>query len=381
MKKFITILLAGLIALAGMVTVAPAMATTPGHGKTAICHPVEGKGETGNGWNIISPNKASSHINEKTGEAEHVTKDGRKDVYADAYGKCPGKNASEPTPKPTATTPVKPPVKVYYQTKRTCDYIKQRKVTVDWAWKKNKWVKKVTYGRWSGRIPTQQELEKMGCVTPTPEPTSEPTSEPTTEPTETPTTEPTSEPTTIPTPSEPTSEPSESTPTESPSTPPTSEPTDEPSTPEPSETTPTDEPTSEPPVELRDIHIVTYSWFKNCELYEKTKYTITYKTDGTSVVDLKMVEEVVESREPTFEEKTNRGCFDDNSFPPATDSDRPTDIGTPLTMERPEKKAVQKPTDGVLPNTGGPVTLGGVALAIILIAMGATVLIQRKHKG
>jgi hypothetical protein len=54
-----------------------------------VCHPVNGKGETGTGWNLIGPDHASSHINEATGAGKHTSSDGRTDVYADD-GLCPG---------------------------------------------------------------------------------------------------------------------------------------------------------------------------------------------------------------------------------------------------------------------------------------------------
>jgi LPXTG-motif cell wall-anchored protein len=57
--------------------------------KKEVCHPVNGKGELGNGWNIIPPDQASSHIDEETGAGFHESKDGRTDVYA-VDGKCPG---------------------------------------------------------------------------------------------------------------------------------------------------------------------------------------------------------------------------------------------------------------------------------------------------
>lgn len=67
-----------------------------------ICHPVEGKGELGNGWNLISPDKASSHIDESKYPNgvywKHQTRDGRHDVYA-VNGTCP----SSPTPTDTHT--------------------------------------------------------------------------------------------------------------------------------------------------------------------------------------------------------------------------------------------------------------------------------------
>ncbi len=61
--------------------------------KPSICHPVNGKGELGNGWNLISPAKASSHINEALypdGEYwKHESKDGRHDIYSTDGKTCP----------------------------------------------------------------------------------------------------------------------------------------------------------------------------------------------------------------------------------------------------------------------------------------------------
>ena len=70
---------------------------TPGEDhKEWVCHPVEGQGETGTGWNLIEPDKASSHLDEN-GQGKHTRKDGRTDVYATAVGSCPG---GETTPSP-----------------------------------------------------------------------------------------------------------------------------------------------------------------------------------------------------------------------------------------------------------------------------------------
>lgn len=95
----VTVLGLGLIA-------APAATATPGGDhKQSVCHPVEGKGETGTGWNIIPPDKASSHIDEATGVGKHTRKDGRTDVYA-VDGVCP----VVVVPPPTTTTVTLPPV-------------------------------------------------------------------------------------------------------------------------------------------------------------------------------------------------------------------------------------------------------------------------------
>jgi hypothetical protein len=81
-------------------------ATGKGHDKPWICHPANGNGETGTGWNLIDPSHASSHINEATGAGKHTTKDGRTDVYA--QGKtCPTVPGD---PEPVVVVP-NPPVK------------------------------------------------------------------------------------------------------------------------------------------------------------------------------------------------------------------------------------------------------------------------------
>jgi LPXTG-motif cell wall-anchored protein len=85
-------------------TAAPAAATQGDDHKQSVCHPVEGEGETGTGWNIIPPDKASSHIDEETGEGFHTRKDGRTDVYA-VDGKCPGDDTTTTTTT-TTTVPV-----------------------------------------------------------------------------------------------------------------------------------------------------------------------------------------------------------------------------------------------------------------------------------
>jgi hypothetical protein len=61
--------------------------------KPAVCHPVEGNGELGNGWNLIAPAQASSHIDESlfpNGEYwKHETSDGRHDIYSEDGETCP----------------------------------------------------------------------------------------------------------------------------------------------------------------------------------------------------------------------------------------------------------------------------------------------------
>lgn len=82
-------LLVGLVGLIALVlgVVSPAQAGgSSGKGanddKPWICHPVEGNGELGNGWNLINPDQASRHIDEKTGKGMHTRKDGSTDRYA-----------------------------------------------------------------------------------------------------------------------------------------------------------------------------------------------------------------------------------------------------------------------------------------------------------
>jgi hypothetical protein len=95
---------------------APLSAQAGGHGgngggsdKPWICHPVNGKGENGAGWNVINPNAHSSHINEQSGAGKHTRKDGRTDMYASGGKDC-GQGYPKPThtkthhPKPTCTT-------------------------------------------------------------------------------------------------------------------------------------------------------------------------------------------------------------------------------------------------------------------------------------
>ncbi|SES08704.1 hypothetical protein SAMN05216199_1917 [Pedococcus cremeus] len=99
-----------LAALAGLVAVAfglfaPLSAQAGDHSgngrggdKPWICHPVEGKGESGAGYNVINPNAHSSHINEQNGAGKHTRKDGRTDTYASG-----GKDCAQGYPTPTHT--------------------------------------------------------------------------------------------------------------------------------------------------------------------------------------------------------------------------------------------------------------------------------------
>ena len=338
MKKFITIMLAGLIALAGMVTVAQAASAT-----SQPTFTVDNSGVTLHGNETFTD---SGHIN------VHTTNEGNVSMHFEA--KCINRTDAE----------CKGALHAHAQ------YIGKKHA----PWSAFgltkpcvKWVQVTGHNYHFGE--NGESAVGEGCK-PKPEPTPSnpyPTTEPTTDPTTEPTTGPTTEPTTDPT-SEPTSEP-------------TTIPTTHEPSPEPSETVPTTEPTvtPEPP---RTVNKTFYDVKKDCNFYVKEAIHITYKTTGPGKIhDVKVTREVVERRETTIEEKNSLGCIVN---PPATDSEPPTDIGTPLTIEREtvvEKKAVQKPTNGVLPNAGGPVTLGGVALAIILIAMGGAVLIQRKRKG
>lgn len=62
--------------------------------KPWICHPVNGAGELGNGWNLIDPDHASSHIDESKYPDgtywKHESNDGRHDMYATSDKTCPG---------------------------------------------------------------------------------------------------------------------------------------------------------------------------------------------------------------------------------------------------------------------------------------------------
>jgi len=73
-----------------MVTATPANANQG----LSVCHPVNGAGETGNGWVVFGPDHASSHIDESLYPDGHywmhTTSDGRHDVYASENGTCPG---------------------------------------------------------------------------------------------------------------------------------------------------------------------------------------------------------------------------------------------------------------------------------------------------
>ena len=77
--------------------------------KPVICHPVNGRGETGTGWTLIRPDKASSHI--RNGAPKHRSKDGRVDVYAQG-GRCPVvviPDDPEPTQPPATEPPTDEP--------------------------------------------------------------------------------------------------------------------------------------------------------------------------------------------------------------------------------------------------------------------------------
>jgi len=62
--------------------------------------------------------------------------------------------------------------------------------------------------------------------------------------------------------------------------------------------------------------------------------------------------------------------------PPVSEKTPKAEVGTPKRADAPKPK----PTNQVLPNTGGSATMGVVATAIVLIAMGSAVLIQRKRR-
>lgn len=102
--------LAASVVLVGVATVAlsaPSVATV-GQYKQPVCHPKSG------GWVLISPDKASSHIDEAAYPNGHYWKhehDGRHDVYA-ANGACPPV-APPVTVTPTTTATVTgPPVTI-----------------------------------------------------------------------------------------------------------------------------------------------------------------------------------------------------------------------------------------------------------------------------
>lgn len=85
--------LGALVMSSGVVLMATTTSANAAQGPS-ICHPVNGNGELGNGWNLISPDHASSHIDESLYPDghywKHESKDGRHDVYADEEGNCPG---------------------------------------------------------------------------------------------------------------------------------------------------------------------------------------------------------------------------------------------------------------------------------------------------
>jgi hypothetical protein len=94
-----------MVAGGALLTVAPVALATGGQDhKEVICHPVNGRGETGYGWDIIDVDKASSHFNDD-GTPKHTSSDGRTDTYS-LNGLCPG------APAPTVTVTELPTVTV-----------------------------------------------------------------------------------------------------------------------------------------------------------------------------------------------------------------------------------------------------------------------------
>jgi hypothetical protein len=87
-----------------------------GNDKPWICHPVEGHGENGSGWNVINPDEHSSHIDEKSGAGKHDRKDGRTDKYASGGKDC------QYTPKPTHTKPTHHPKPTHTKPHQTKTY-------------------------------------------------------------------------------------------------------------------------------------------------------------------------------------------------------------------------------------------------------------------
>lgn len=103
-----------IVAIAGFMALRIPAHATQGNHQTWVCHPVNGNGETGYGWNLIKPDHASSHIDEAlypNGHYwKHETQDGRHDVYA-VDGHCPGwtpPTTETPTPTPTVTPTEEP---------------------------------------------------------------------------------------------------------------------------------------------------------------------------------------------------------------------------------------------------------------------------------
>lgn len=79
-----------------------AEATTGHDHKEWICHPVNGAGQDGHGWNLINVDKASSHF-DKDGHPKHESHDGRVDTYS-TNGQCPfdgGVPTPSSSPEPT----------------------------------------------------------------------------------------------------------------------------------------------------------------------------------------------------------------------------------------------------------------------------------------
>lgn len=236
MKKIITGLLAAMFALAGMIAVAPAMAT-PGGSDSATPYTV-------NHYGITLPEgdtfRDNGHVN------VHTTNEGNANMHFES--KCITRTDAE----------CKGARHDYAQ------FI--GKNFIPWSafgFSKPcvKWVQISHYNQHFGE--GGQSPVGSGCVVETPpvtqpttpapttQPTTEPTTTPTTEPTQEPTVEPTTEPTTVPT-TEPTTVPTTeptTQPTTEPTTAPTTQPTEQPTTPAPTEPEPTDEPSTVPTTE------------------------------------------------------------------------------------------------------------------------------------
>lgn len=85
--------LAATAAISGVALAPHATAETGGHLAEYVCHPVNGAGELGDGWNLIPPDKADSHVDAdllalyEAGDTsivywKHMTSDGRHDIPA-----------------------------------------------------------------------------------------------------------------------------------------------------------------------------------------------------------------------------------------------------------------------------------------------------------
>lgn len=119
-RPVVLVALMGIVAMV-LALLAPALAQAgDGQGggvdaaaKPWICHPAGGGGETGSGWNLIDPDRASAHFDRLDRPKHRV--EGRVDTYAGWSGArwtCPGAptgptttSTTTPTTTSTVTTP------------------------------------------------------------------------------------------------------------------------------------------------------------------------------------------------------------------------------------------------------------------------------------